>query len=117
MSGGAAQPASRQASGSAPAAPCGELLLAARPVGRPALWPCPRLRGSECRGRGLCDRRVLIGVATADADRADELAVALERDAASEDHHATLVGLLDAVERASGLGIGSELGRRQVERP
>src|SRR6185436_18415231 len=68
------------------------------------------------RGSGLGDRRVLVAVAAADADRADDLAVALERDAAGEDDHPSLVGLLDAVELASGLGLLGEVRRRQIER-
>ena len=46
---------------------------------------------SEGGGRGLGDRRVLVAVAAADTDRADDHAVALERDAAGEDHDAALV--------------------------
>src|SRR3954463_15492012 len=72
---------------------------------------------SEGRDGRLGDRVVLLAVAAADAHRADDLAVALERDAAGEDHHAALVGFLDAEERATGLGIGGELRGRQVERP
>ena len=70
-----------------------------------------RFRGVlERFGGGLGHRGVLLLVAAADADRTDDLAVALERDAAREDHDLALVGLLDAVERAARLGIGSELG-------
>src|SRR3954447_6939846 len=72
---------------------------------------------SEGRDGRLGDRGVLLAVAAADAHRADDLAVALERDAAGEDHDTAPVGLLDAVELATGLRIGTELGRRQVERP
>ena len=53
---------------------------------------------------------------SADADGADDLAVALERDATGEDHHPTVVGGVDAVELLTGLGEVAEVCGGCVER-
>jgi hypothetical protein len=39
-------------------------------------------KGSECGGRGLCDGMILFAGTAADANSADDFAIALERDVA-----------------------------------
>ena len=52
---------------------------------------------------------LLLADAAADADGADDFAVLLERNAAGEDHHLTVVGNVNAVKAFAGLG---ELAQR-----
>ena len=63
-----------------------------------------RRRGlSERRGAGFRHRVVLVARPAADADGADDFAVALQRNAAGEDHDASVVGGVNAEELAARL--------------
>src|SRR6187397_697936 len=59
---------------------------------------------SERGGRGLGDLLVVLAAAATDADRANHLATAFQRQAASEDHYSAVVGRLDTVEFLTRLG-------------
>jgi hypothetical protein len=58
---------------------------------------------------------ILAAAATADADGADDLTVAPQGDAASEDHDPPMIGVLDSVELPARLAVLGELGGRNVE--
>jgi hypothetical protein len=65
----------------------------------------------ESRG----DRLVLIATAAADTDRADDRSVTPQGDAAGEDHHAPVVGCVDAKELLARLTIFGELRSFDIE--
>src|SRR6195952_159586 len=70
--------------------------------------------GSGDRGDGRGgDLHVLLGRSRAHADRADEHAVAVDRDAAAEDDESAR-GLLEAVELGAGLHERHQRGRRSL---
>jgi hypothetical protein len=64
---------------------------------------------------GCRDLLILAAAAAADADGADDLPVAPQGDAASEDHDPSMIGVLDSVELLARLAVLGELRGRNVE--
>src|SRR3954463_9158838 len=68
---------------------------------------------SQCGSGGLSDGLVLFAFAAADADRADDPAVPLQRNSTREDHDAVVVRGCDAVELLAWLCLFGEVGSGQ----
>src|SRR6185312_7954442 len=77
---------------------------------------CSSFNSNESAGARFGDRMILFARAATHADGPDDLAGALERHATGKDHHAPLVGGVDAEELASGLRELREVLRRDIER-
>jgi len=67
------------------------------------------------RGAGSGDRLVLISVAATDPDRADDRSTAPQWNAAGEDHHAPVIGGVDAKEQLARLAVFGELPSLDIE--
>jgi hypothetical protein len=71
----------------------------------------------EHRGAGSGDRLVLIAVAATDPDCTDDRSTAPQWNAAGEDHHASVIGCVDAKELLAWLAVFGGLRSLGIERP
>src|SRR3954453_2652456 len=73
------------------------------------------MRGLERRGACFGDGLILLAQAAADADGSHDFIAAFERNSAGENHHAAVVGSVDAEELVAGLAELGELPGGDVE--
>src|SRR5260370_19525731 len=76
---------------------------------------CSLPAGLESDGAGRGDGMILIAGSTADANRADYLAIQLQRDAAGKNHDLAVVGNMNAEELAARLRMLRQLLRFDIK--